>query len=97
MRKRYTPAQKAQIALEILKEEKTITQIASETGIHTSQLYKWKNLALTNMPTLFEDDRKTEQAQKAIHEQEVNELYTEIGRLTTQLNWVKKKSGIDYV
>ena len=97
MRKRYTPSQKAQIVLEILKEEKSITQIASETGIHTSQLYKWKNLALTDMSTLFEDDRKTERAQKAIHEQEINELYTEIGRLTTQLNWVKKKSGIEHV
>ena len=97
MRKRYTPSQKAQIVLEILKEEKSITQIASETGIHTSQLYKWKNLALTDMSTLFEDDRKTERAQKAIHEQEINELYTEIGRLTTQLNWIKKKSGIEHV
>jgi transposase-like protein len=97
MRKRYTPSQKAQIVLEILKEEKSITQIASETGIHTSQLYKWKNLALTDMSILFEDDRKTERAQKAIHEQEINELYTEIGRLTTQLNWVKKKSGIEHV
>ena len=96
MRKRYTPSQKAQIVLEILKEEKTISQIASETGIHTSQLYKWKNLALTNMSTLFEDDRKTERAQQTIHEQEINQLYTEIGRLTTQLNWVKKKSGINY-
>ena len=97
MRKRYTPSQKAQIVLEILKEEKSITQIASETGIHTSQLYKWKNLALTDMSILFEDDRKTERAQKAIHEQEINELYTEIGRLTTQLNWIKKKSGIEHV
>ena len=97
MRKRYTPTQKAQIVLEILKEEKTASQIASEKGIHTSQLYKWKNLALANMSTLFEDDQKTERAQKAVHEQEINQLYTEIGRLTTQLSWLKKKSGIDHV
>ena len=97
MRKRYTPSQKAQIVLEILKEEKPISQIASETGIHTSQLYKWKNQAMANMTTLFEDDRKTEREQKALHEQEINKLYTEIGRLTTQLNWLKKKSGIDHV
>ncbi len=97
MKKRYAASQKAQIVLEILKEEKAISQIASETGIHTSQLYKWKNQALANMGTLFEDDRKTEREQKALHEQEINKLYTEIGRLTTQLNWLKKKSGIDHV
>ena len=95
MKKRYKPKQKAQIVLEILKEERTVTQISSEYGIHTSQLYKWKNQALEGLPNLFEEDLKTEKALKAKHEKQLKDLYAEIGRLTTQLNWLKKKSGIE--
>jgi putative transposase len=95
MRKQYKPKQKAQIVLEMLKEERTVTQISSEYGIHTSQLYKWKNQALEGLPNLFEEDLKTEKALKAKHEKQLKDLYAEIGRLTTQLNWLKKKSGIE--
>ena len=95
MRKKYTAKKKAQILLEILKEERSIPQIASEYGIHPNQLYKWKAQALEGLPNLFEDERKTEKVLRAAHEQELNELYAEIGRLTTQLNWLKKKSGIE--
>ena len=95
MRKKYTTKKKAQIVLEILKEERSIPQIASEYGIHPNQLYKWKAQALEGLPNLFEDERKTEKDLRAAHEQELNELYAEIGRLTTQLNWIKKKSGIE--
>ena len=95
MNKRYKPKQKAQIVLEMLKEERTVTQISSEYGIHTSQLYKWKNQALEGLPELFEEDRKTEKVLRAKHEQKLEELYAEIGRLTTQLNWLKKKSGLE--
>ena len=95
MRKRYTTKKKAQIVLEILKEERSIAQIASEYGIHPNQLYKWKAQALERLPNLFEDEHKTEKALQAAHERELNELYAEIGRLTTQLNWIKKKSGIE--
>ena len=79
----------------MLKEERTVTQISSEYGIHTSQLYKWKNQALEGVPNLFEEDLKTEKALKAKHEKQLKDLYAEIGRLTTQLNWLKKKSGIE--
>jgi len=97
MKKRYTAQQKAQIVLEMLKEERPITQIASEYGIHPNQLYKWKTQALEGLPKLFEDERKTEKALKATHEQELQELYAEIGRLTTRLTWLQKKSGLDYI
>lgn len=97
MKKRYTAQQKAQIVLEILKEERPITQIASEYGIHPNQLYKWKAQALEGLPKLFDDEGKTEKALKAAHEQELQELYAEIGRLTTRLTWLQKKSGLDYI
>ena len=92
-RKQFTASQKAHIALEILKEEKTVTQIASEYGVHPNVLYRWKKQALENLPKLFEEDNKSEHERQAEHERQVNELYNEIGRLTTQLNWLKKKSG----
>ena len=92
-RKHFTASQKAQIALEILKEEKTVNQIASEYGVHPNVLYRWKKQALENLPKLFADENKDEHARQAEHERQVNELYSEIGRLTTQLNWLKKKSG----
>ena len=44
---------------------------------------------------LFEDDHKTEKAQAVAYERQVQELYAEIGKLTTQLAWLKKKSGLD--
>ena len=95
MKKHYTAEQKAKIVLEILKEERTIAQIASEQSIHPNQLYKWKSLAIEKLSEVFEDERKNEQAQKAEHERELRELYAEIGKLSTQLNWLKKKSGIE--
>jgi len=95
MKKHYTAQQKAKVVLEILKEERSIAQIASEHGIHPNQLYKWKALTLEKLPDIFEDERKDEKAQKAEHERERNELYAEIGKLSTQLNWLKKKSGIE--
>ena len=95
MKKHYTAEQKAKIVLEILKEERSIAQIASEQSIHPNQLYKWKALAIEKLSEVFADERKTEQAQKAEHERELRELYAEIGKLSTQLNWLKKKSGIE--
>jgi transposase-like protein len=97
MRKRYTPKQKAQIVLEILKEERGITQIASEYGIHPNQLYKWKAQVIDGLPNVFEDEHKTEKSLKETHERQLEKLYAEIGRLTTQLRWVKKKSGIEII
>lgn len=92
MRKRYTPTIKAKIVTELLKEEKTLAQLSSEYGVSTKQLTRWKNHVLSELPRLFEskDDRSQEK-----HEQKINELYAEIGRLTTQVNWLKKKSGLN--
>jgi putative transposase len=94
-RKIFTASQKAAIVLELLREEKTVAQIASENGVHPNQIHKWKKQALENFQQLFEDDRKGEKAQAALHENQVSELYSEIGKLSTQLNWLKKKSGLN--
>jgi len=97
MKKRYTANQKAQIVLEVLKEERPVTQIAAEYGIHPNQLYKWKTQALEGLPGLFEDGQKADKTLKAEHERELKELYAQIGRLSTQLAWLEKKSGIEVI
>ncbi len=96
MRKRYSATFKAQVVLEVLKEEKTISQIASEHGVHPNQIYKWKAQALESLPQLFADEQQTTRAMAA-HERELQDLYAQIGQLTTQLAWLKKKSGLDSV
>lgn len=93
-RKRLSAQQKAQIVLEVIREEKSIAQIAAENSIHTNQIYKWKKQALADFAQLFEDDRKGEREREAEHEKQLNELYAEIGRLSAQLSWLKKKSGV---
>jgi transposase len=89
--KRISAGLKAQIVLEALREDKSVAQIASENHIHPNQIHKWKKQALEN---LFEEDRQGLRAREAEHEQQLNELYAEIGRLSAQLSWLKKKSGI---
>jgi transposase-like protein len=94
MRKRYSDTFKAEVVLELLKEEKTVAQIASERHVHPNQLYEWRATALKGLPSLFSSDHQTERALKASYDKRLDELYGEIGRLTTRVNWLKKKSGI---
>lgn len=80
---------KAKIVLEILKEEKSISQIASPYGIHPSILNRWKNGSRNSLPST--DDTKRRDHTKAEYEKKIQDLYTEIGRLTTELAWLKKR------
>ncbi len=89
MNKTYTSAFKARLVQELLKETKTITQLAAEHGIHPNVLGAWKATALKGLPSLFEKRNSLEALQVA-HEQQVQDLYAQIGRLTTQVAWLKK-------
>ncbi len=94
MRKQHTSAFKANIVQEAIKEEKIIAQIASENDIHPNQISQWKSLALAGLPTLFDRQNKA-QNEQAAHDALTEELYAQIGKLTTQVAWLKKKSGLD--
>jgi transposase-like protein len=94
MRKRYAADEKAHIVLEILKENQTLAQISAAYGVHVNQLRLWKAQALERFPSVFSDENQALRDVQAAHEQERTELYSEIGRLTTQLAWLKKKSGL---
>lgn len=83
LRKRYSPQQKAQIVLETLKEEQTLSQIASTSGVHVTPLRKWRTPVLDSLPRLFDDAQKALRDLEAQHAQELQDLSAEIGRLTT--------------
>ena len=94
IRRKFAPEEKARVVLEILKEEKSVAQLATELGIHTNLLNRWKSEAVQNFPQLFVDDRKGITKMKQDYERTIDELYGEVGKLTTQLSWLKKKSGL---
>jgi putative transposase len=83
MRKRYTAKFKAEIVQEVLRENKTIAEIASEHGMHPNQIHRWRAIALKGLASLFNDETKAAKAAEADHEVKLDELYAEIGRLTT--------------
>lgn len=94
MKKTYTNEFKANVILELLKEELTLGQISSKYEIHANQLTRWKKAVIEGIPGLLDDKRRKdakEQENKAL----IQELYAQIGELTAKLNWLKKKSGID--
>ena len=94
MRKQYTAAFKAKLVLELLKETKSLAQLAAEHKVHPNQLRQWRGAALKELPLLFEKKDHTADV-VAAHERQLEELYAEIGRLTTHVAWLKKKSGLD--
>ena len=93
-RKKYDPKLKTKIVLELLKEEKTVSQLASEHGIHHSVLIRWRDQAINGLPELLSDQNKALVKVRAEYETKIDALYSEVGRLTSDLSWLKKKSGI---
>lgn len=95
MRKRYSPNFKADTTLEAFKEDRTIAQLGSEKQVHPNLIHAWKAHAQRELHTLFEPQAQRDAALKAEYEKKIHGLYAEIGRLTTQVEWLKKKSGIE--
>ncbi len=96
IRKHYTAQLKAQLVQEAMAGEKTIGQIAAQHGVHPNLISKWRQAAIKAMPTAFDEEgtlQRQIEALKAEHEREKEALYAEIGRLTTQVNWLQKKMG----
>jgi transposase-like protein len=92
MGKHHTAQFTAQVVRAALREEKTLAQLAREYGVHPTQISTWKTTALQDLPQVFERrDRMANQV--AAYEQQIAELYAEIGRLTTQVAWLGKKVG----
>ena len=84
-RKNYSPQFKAKIALEAIKGEKTISQIASEFGIHPQQVSSWKKEFLQNMHKIFQKDKTVKELQK-----ELDKAYRKIGQLEVENDFLSE-------
>jgi transposase len=89
--KKYTPAEKAKIALEAIKSEKTLAQITASYGVHATQISAWKKQALAYMPDAFSDKNKNDRTK---YEVQLAELYEQIGRLKVENDFLKKKCDV---
>jgi transposase-like protein len=87
-RKRHSAEFKATVALAAVKEEKTLTELASEYGVHPNQITQWKKQLLETLPEIFSQGQKREKEnQEALQA----ELYQQIGKLKVEVDWLKKK------
>ena len=84
-KKKYTSQFKAKVALEAVKADKTISQIASEYGIHPQQVRAWKKEFLENPHLVFE---KEDQAKRL--EKELDKAYKKIGQLEVEKDFLSK-------
>jgi len=84
-KKKYTSQFKAKVALEAVKADKTISQIASEYGIHPQQVRAWKKEFLENLHLVFE---KEDQAKRL--EKELDKAYKKIGQLEVEKDFLSK-------
>jgi len=91
-RKVFTGTQKAKVALEAVKNQKAMNEIAQEFGVHPTQIGVWKKILVENAWQLFDEKRgkKSSQTEETVLEP----LYAKIGKLNMELEWLKKKSGI---
>ena len=90
-RRQHSGAFKAKVALEAIRGERTLNEIAADYGVHPIQITHWKRMALDTLPNIFSSRRgakhKEEEALKAA-------LYQQIGQLKVELDWLKKKVGL---
>lgn len=89
-RKKFSNAIKAKVALMALKAQKTSSEIASEFGVHVTQVNRWKQQAINALPSAF--GWKQGKALKAM-ENERDRLFQQIGKLQVELDWLKKTTG----
>jgi putative transposase len=90
-RNNYSPEFKARIVLELLREEKTVSQIVSETGIHATVLSRWKAEAIERMHEIFQRGESDTEKLRREFEAKEEEYQKAIGELTMDLNFLKKK------
>ena len=89
LRKKHTPKLKSKVAVEALKGLKTAAEIASEHGVHPTMVSQWKKAASDILESGFSDQRKA--SKKEPEGFEKDQLLAQIGQLTVELDWLKKR------
>ena len=90
-RKVFSGEYKAKVALEAIRNVKAVNEIAQEFGVHPTQVGQWKRELQEQAAGLFEVKRGARPVDQSASP---DRLYSEIGRLKMELDWLKKKSGI---
>lgn len=85
-RRKFSASFKAKVALEALKERQTLAELAEHFELHQNQISKWKQEFLTNSAAVFEKNG----GKKGSPESEKEPLYSKIGRLEMENDFLKK-------
>ena len=91
-RNNYSAAFKAKVALAAVKGDKTIAELASQYEVHPTQIAQWKKQLLESLPDVFNNSRQKDRGRQ---DELTEHLYQQIGQLKVELDWLKKKSGLD--
>jgi transposase-like protein len=89
IRRKLSPSFKAKVAVEALKELKTIPEIASSNSVHASQVQKWKKELKEKIPEIFSEGNSRKDTTK---DELIDELYKQIGKLQVENEWLKKNT-----
>jgi putative transposase len=85
--KRHSAQFKFRVALEAVKGTKTLAELASQYGLHPSQISEWKAQLLRDGPSVFSTQTARQQREQEAFQ---GEHYEQIGRLKMELEWLKK-------
>ncbi|MCL4359654.1 transposase [Patescibacteria group bacterium] len=91
LRRQHPPAFKAKVAWEALKETKTMAELASQFGVHPTQIKQWRDIMEREGATLYTDQKKRKEQEK---DDLIRRLYEQVGKLQIQVDWLKKKMGM---
>ncbi len=92
-RRRFGSSFKAKVALEAVREVRTIHELSKKHKLHATQINLWKKQLLDGAETVFDGDSEKTKEEK--DEPQTAELYEQIGRLKVELEWLKKKVAQD--
>jgi transposase-like protein len=92
-RQRFSAEFKSKVALEAIKESRTMAELTQEYGVQAGQIKEWKQKLLDSLPGVFDSGSKAETNAKQAEEKQ-DKLYQKIGQLNVEIDWLKKKMGI---